>query len=253
MAILNAALDDVGTGSGHVAYAGYIGFSNDWVPLSEAWAAVLRDKGLASLHTAGYLRANPPAEAADPEQHQWELIAPFARVIHEGGVFGMCVGVEHAAYNAMGQEDRHLCGRAEELAFEMFMAAITTWAHGLNPNDRVTLMVDESKSGDMRVYGVYTRFKSQNPAVARSLASISFGNDAAYAPLQAADLLGNCFHKALRSRARDPHANRSFNLLTRRLLPANERGYGEFVFDEAALRNLVQRRREDPRFLPEFA
>ncbi len=38
MAILNAALDDVGSGSGHVAYAGYVGFSGDWVPLSEAWA-----------------------------------------------------------------------------------------------------------------------------------------------------------------------------------------------------------------------
>lgn len=114
-------------------------------------------------------------------------------------------------------------------------------------------MVDENKNSDMRVYGVYRRFKSENPELAQSLASISFGNDAAYAPVQTADLLGNCFHKALRGRARDPHANRSFNLLTRRLLPPNERGYTEFVFDRVALLNLAHQRRGNPRFLPEFA
>lgn len=100
---------------------------------------MLREKGLVSLHTAEYLRANPHAEGIDPEQHQWDLIAPFARVIHDGGVFGICVGVEHSAYNAMSREDRELCGRPSELAFDMFMAAITTWAHDLNPRDRVTL------------------------------------------------------------------------------------------------------------------
>lgn len=252
MAVLSVALDDVGAGSGYVAYAAYVGFSNDWVQFSTDWESVLRQKRMASLHTAKYLRTNPHPEGTDPQKHQWQLIEPFARVIHRCAVFGVCVGVEHAAYSAMTREDRQLCGRAEELAFDMIVSAITTWAHGLDRRDRVTLMVDESKDGDMRIYGVYRRFKRENPELARSLASISFGNDAAYAPVQAADLLGNCFHKALRNRARDAHANLSFNLLTRRLLPPADRAYTEFVLGADALRNLIERRKENPRFLPEF-
>ena len=252
MSLLNIALDDVGTGSGYVAYAGYVGFSPDWGPFSESWERVLSEKGLPSLHTADYLRANPPREAVDPEQHQWELVQPFAQDIHNSQVFGICVGIEHAEYNAMPREDRQLCGRPEELAFEAFIAAITRWSHGLDPSDRVTVMVDENKNADVRLYGVYREFKRQNPAIARTLASISFGNDASYAPIQAADLLGNCFHKAVRNRLRDPHANLSFNLLTRRLLPPDQRGYAEFISHADALRNLVEQRRQDPRFLPEF-
>ena len=95
MAILNAALDDVGTGSG-TSRRRLHRFSNDWVPLSEAWAAVLGDKGLASLHTADYLRASPPAEGWTLNSTS-ELISAIRALSHEGAVFGMCVGVEHAA------------------------------------------------------------------------------------------------------------------------------------------------------------
>lgn len=253
MLILNAALDDVGSRSGYVAYVAYIGFSADWGGFSAGWETVLQQKGLASLHTAEYLYANPIPEGAAPQEYQWELIEPFASVIHKSEVFGICVGVEHAAYNAMTREEKQLCGRAEELAFAMFMSAVTKWTRDLDKSDRITLMVDESNDGsDIRLYGVYKQFKKDDPELGEMLASISFGNDAKYASIQAADLLGNCFLKTLRNRHRDPHGNLSFNLLTRCLLPVDLRGYVEFVFDAAALRNFVERRRENARYLPEF-
>lgn len=253
MHILNAALDDVGSRSGYVAYAAYIGFSADWGGFTTGWEEVLQQEKLASLHTAEYLHSNPIPEGADPQKFQWELVDPFATVIHKSEVFGICVGVEHAAYNALAPEEKELCGRAEELAFAMFMSAVTKWTHDLDKTDRVTLMVDESNDGsDIRLYSVYKQFKKDNPELGQTLASISFGNDAMYAPIQAADLLGNCFLKTLRNRQRDPHGNLSFNLLTRRLLPVEQRRYAEFVFGAEALRNLVERRRKSPQFLPEF-
>lgn len=214
---------------------------------------MLEEKQLPSLHTAEYLHANHVPAGADPLKYQWELLEPFVRVIHKSELFGICVGAEWAAYNAMVREEKQLSGPAETLAFAMFMSAVTKWTHGLDKRDFVTLMVDESNgSSDMRIYGVYKQFKRDNPELGEILASISFGNDARYGPIQAADLLGNCFLKAIRNRHRDSHGNLSFNLLTQHLLPVTERRYAEFVFDGDALRNLVERRRENPHYLPEF-
>lgn len=248
MVLLNAGLDDSGgSGTGYTAYSGYIAFSKDWGAFSRDWVRALRQKGLTYFHAKGYLYDNRiQGSAAECEQHHFYLIEPFVDVVHKHPLFGVSVAVKTASYAALTPPQRKLAGDPTALVLQVFVKTLAAWTLGLNDDAMLTFMLDESDQRNGAMLQAYQTVKRANPEWKKLLASISFGDDELYPPIQAADLLGNSFHKYLKG---EPL---SYARLSRNELPAIERHHVEYVFDSAALAELVERRASNPKYLPEF-
>lgn len=248
MVLLNAGLDDAGgSGTGYVAYSGYIAFSGDWGAFTRDWSRVLGQKNLTHLHVKDYLyERRIQGSAAECEQHHFNLIEPFASVVHEHKLFGISVAVETASYAALTAPQKKLAGDPTALVLQVFVKTLAGWTFGLNDGAVLTFMLDESDQRNGAMLQAYRAVKRSNPEWEKLLASIGFGDDKFYPSLQAADLLGNSFHKYLKGE------QLSYARLSRSELPAIDRHHVEYVFDSAALVELVERRASNPKYLPEF-
>ncbi len=247
MVLLNAGLDDAGgSGTGFTAYSGYIAFSEDWGGFSRDWVRVLQQKGLSYFHAKDYLYENRiQGSAAECEQHHFNLIEPFVDVVHKHQLFGVSVAVETASYVALTAPQKKLVGDPTALVLQVFVKTIANWTLGLNDEAILTFMLDEGDQRNGAMLQAYQAVKRANPEWKNLLASISFGDDELYPPIQAADLLGNSFHKYLKGE------QLSYARLSRSGLPVTERQHVEYVLDSMALVELLERRAPNPKYLPE--
>lgn len=248
MVLLNAGLDDAGgSGTGYTAYSGYIAFAEDWSGFSRDWVRVLQQKKLTCLHTKDYLYENRiQGSAVECEQHHFRLVEPFVDVIHKHQLFGISVAIETAPYIALTAPQKKLAGDPTALVLQVFVKTLAGWTFGLNGDALLTFMLDESDQRNGAMLQAYQTVKRANPEWKNLLASISFGDDEFYPSIQAADLLGNSFHKYLKGE------QLSYTRLSRRGLPTVERHHRDYTFDRAALMELVERRASNPKYLPEF-
>lgn len=248
MVLLNAALDDAGgSETGYVAYSGYIAFSEDWGCFARDWSWAVQRKGLSHFHARDYLYARRiQGSAVENEQHHFKLVEPFVNIVHKHALFGISVAVGIAPYSLLTPQEKRLVGTPTALVLQMFVKTLAAWTRGINDRNLITFMLDESDQRNGAMLQAYQIVKRANPEWKSLLSSIAFGDDEFYPSIQAADLLGNSFHKHLKGE------QLSYARLSRSYLPVVERQHVDYVFDNAALLDLVERRSSNPKYLPEF-
>jgi Protein of unknown function (DUF3800) len=171
-------------------------FDNDWNGL-------LRTYGLAELSMKRALRRkmklSETVEAKTASERN-DILKLFAECIRTHIALGVAIVIDVEAYsNWSVSAKKKFAGGNPNPHYFAFLNALLACTKYIADDDRVSLVCDDDKETALNCYGLYGRVRQIYPGIKQQLVAITFADDTAFPPLQAADFLASlCRLEAMR-------------------------------------------------------
>lgn len=160
----------------------------EWIAFSESWMAVLGPKSLDYLHCKEHLTG---------ANLDLKFVAQLSEAIRDHVQGASIIGVEKTAYEAIAQRHKKRVNYREFVFTNIFEKVLLDMdASGINEN--ISFICDDSDHDAQAQYRVWSNMRRKNPAVKMATPSISFADDMAVPPLQAADLIAWLYNQEIR-------------------------------------------------------
>jgi hypothetical protein len=181
-----ACIDDLDQfrGKRTVTFCALVGWYMDWVKLAHQWAIMLTERRLPYLRTMEH-------------RHDPRLLEAFAALIASVDLHSLVVGCKISPA-------RRQATRVKGAKTAVFARAMSRMQALVPGDSRLSMTVDDNDSIAMEFYALVKAARRKTGLMLKDdIASICFGNDTRYAPLQAADLLAFCGRRKM-ERGADP-------------------------------------------------
>jgi len=160
----------------------------------DEWNGLLRSFGLSSLTMKRALRRKipfSPNTKAESIEERNKALQPFINCIRAHFEFGRAITIDVRAYKRWPAQARKRVGGSDDPHYFAFLSALVGVAKYVGSDDRFNLICDDDKQTAFNCYRLYGRARTIEPALKSKLMSITFADDDAIVPLQAADLLAS--------------------------------------------------------------
>lgn len=155
------------------------------------WRELLRRNELPWLKASDALKAHRELSPIIPVQtvgERIEVLKPFVACLTETFELGVAIAVNVEAFRRTPEHVKKQIAGGEDPFYFAFLTAITYFINYRHAEDRFAIVFDDDEKTSQNCLSLYRRMKLLG-ADYRALASITFADDQAYMPLQAADLL----------------------------------------------------------------
>jgi hypothetical protein len=178
-----------GTDNDFLCMSGYLANNSNFDALTDGWNEMLRKHRLHSLHLADFVAMEGPYSDLHWDGSKInEVLVDFISVVRRHTIAGIGVGVDAKTFRSLAKANRKRIS-PQVFCFErilhLTMKRLEVWRW----DQPVCMIFDDSEAYSMACYHSYCEVRRLHPEAKNRLAGIAFGNDEAFAPLQAADLL----------------------------------------------------------------
>jgi hypothetical protein len=194
MAILTSYWDESGKFEDQkvVSFCGVCLSRSKIESFEEDWSELLRRNGLSYLKVSDALKADRKLSAIIPAQtvgERIEALKPFVSCLAERFELGVAIAVNVEAFKRTKEHIKKKIAGGEDPFYFAFLTAIAHFVNYRQEDDRIAVVFDDDEKTASRCLALYRRMKIIDADYRAALASITFADDQAYKPLQAADLL----------------------------------------------------------------
>jgi hypothetical protein len=181
-------------GDEYVCLAGFAARDSAWEEFAQKWARLLIRLNLPPtgdyrfLHVSDFLSGEGVYKESSREfPVRVEIVRHFIGLIRQYIDFGIGVGVDAKALREVTAGDKK---RVSPLVFCFMRVLRNLIDHSgiLSPGEIMSLVLDDSESSAMKLYGTLKTLKRLHPEVRNRVGAITFADDRFFQPLQAADL-----------------------------------------------------------------
>jgi hypothetical protein len=194
MAILSSYWDESGKFEDNnvISFCGLCLSPSKIERFEEEWRELLRRNGLPYLKTSDALREDRSLSDLVPAQsvsERIEVLKPFVSCLTEKFELGVAIAVNVEAFRRTKEHIKRQISGGEDPFYLAYLTAIAHFANYRQSSDPVALVFDDDEKTAKHCLTLYRKMKIEDADFRAALASITFADDRAYLPLQAADLL----------------------------------------------------------------
>jgi Protein of unknown function (DUF3800) len=196
MAIFQAFFDESGKFKDKhiVSFCGFCSPSAKVLEFEDEWRGLLRHYGLHALSMKRALRRTirfSENEKAPSVEERNAVLGRFAQCARKYFEMGIAITIDVAAYKKWPAHAKRRVGGSDNPHYMAFICAILGCTHYISGEDRINMICDDDNETAMNCYRIYQRGKTIDLDIKKKLVSITFADDEAFVPLQAADLLAS--------------------------------------------------------------
>ena len=199
MAIHNAYFDESGKFQKQnvVSFCGLVSLPEDWKKFDVSWKALLRKHGISFLHLS---KSGLSIDA----------LREFINCVTEHIELGIAVAVDSTALRS-NPRNQILDVKGDPYRFAFMNAIGNALGHVGTTQDQICIMCDEEQEYFIKCFKLLATFKGFDPVLAHQIVGFCSGDDKAYPPLQAADLLSGIVRQEADARfLQAPRSEQSF-------------------------------------------
>jgi hypothetical protein len=194
LAFFNAYFDESGKfrDKSVVSFSGWVAEPDEVDRFSRTWRRLLRETGLEVLKMSEALRIKRPLSKKVPAldvEKRIEALTPFAECIAKYAELIVLTGSDVNGFRTMAQVAQENLGNNPHYA--SFGVSILDIVQHIGADDFLSLFCDDDEETSDKVLTFYRKVRIHDRNAKKKLISITFADDKAYAPLQAADMIAS--------------------------------------------------------------
>jgi hypothetical protein len=222
MAFLVAFFDESGKWKDHkvISFCGLAADNDHWETFHSEWTYALRHNGIKKLHISeGQLKFHRPLSPKRPalgKEARLQVLRQFVSIIKTHLEYGIAFTLDVAAFNELGSAQRRKLENDPHLL--VFKSAVVDLREYVaQTQSTVGMICDDEERYSIECYRLFSKLRTQDPSIRKTIVSFGFADDEYFTQLQAADLLAyvsRC-EAAQRFTGRDFEAQETYREFTR--------------------------------------
>jgi hypothetical protein len=194
MAILSSYWDESGKFKDHkvISFCGLCASSSKLEKFEENWKELLRRNDLSRLKVSDALNAHhqlSPIIPAQTVRERIDALKPFVSCLIQWFELGVAVGIGVEAFQRTAEHLKKRISGGKNPFYLAFKTALILFADYRKADDSIVIVFDDDEETAKHCLNLYRKMKIEDTSLRSVFASITFADDQAFLPLQAADLL----------------------------------------------------------------
>lgn len=205
MAIFQCYFDESGKFKDHqvITFCGLCAPASRVQEFEEDWKQLLRSSEIKALSMKRALRRVRPLSPCINTQsaaERTEVLKPFALCIRKHFEIGVAIAIDVEAYSRLSALAKQKIGGSDNPFYMAFLCAVMAPSKRLLEEDRISIICDDDQETALNCYKAYRHVKKKQADLHTKLVALTFANDEAFVPLQAADMFASLVRLEARRR-----------------------------------------------------
>ena len=205
MAIFQCYFDESGKFKDHqvISFCGLCATASKVQEFEEEWKRLLRSCEIASLSMKRALRRTrklSPCIDVQSAAERTQALKPFAACIRKYFEIGVAIAIDVEAYSQLSALAKKKIGGSDDPFYLAFSCAVMAPSKRTLKEDRISIICDDDQQTALNCYKAYRQVKRKQADLDTKLVALTFANDEAFVPLQAADMFASLVRLEARRR-----------------------------------------------------